>query len=201
MAKSTPKVSVINPITGEKELVSSKQYARYGEKYFYNREYDRIRKSKVLSQSDKALALKQVKRVERGEVIVKQRVSEIFIKERKKSRTKKISIGDGTLKVEALQQKLTTKGRIDERSGLTMLAAGNRQAAYDIMQELNKYGLGSSLQKLHKGEYRYSEVIDNEIFDRDIQELDNAYNTGGFTQQMDSETYEQLRTALINLIS
>ena len=201
MAKTTPKISVVNPITGKTEQVSSKQYARFGERYFYNREYDRIRKSNVLTQTDKLSALKQVKRAERGEIIAKERISESFIKARKESKTAEIKIADSTLTISAANQKITSKGRIDERSGLTMLAAGSRQRAYDVMSKLEQYGLGSSLQKLHKGDYKYQEVIDNEIFDRDIQELDNAYQTGGYTQEMDEDTYKALRSALIELIS
>lgn len=190
---STQKVEVVNPFTGKIERVSAKQYQRYGNKYFYNREYDRLRKSGVKGQELKK-ALTYTKEVLRGERVSRgQRPSEEFVRT-KRRKTK--SVQAKGLTHEAAQT--TKSGKLDKRSGLTMLRRGNRQKAYEVMIRMEQYGLRGILAELHDGEYRYSEVNDTAFMSDEIDRLQAAYETG--STSMPEDVYNELIDTLISML-
>ncbi len=80
-----------------------------------------------------------------------------------------------------------------------MLSVSRRQTAYDVMQELQVYGLGSALSDLHEGNYRYQDVDEDAIYMDDLEELEAAYNSGSV--DMSEDEYESLYNTLYKLIN
>jgi hypothetical protein len=202
------KITVINPFTKKPVEVAKKQYERLGEqRYWYTRERDRIRKTTRLKPAEKERAIHRLEKAKdkgtlyklgRGalpsEALISTERERGFIKTGHTKET-----GAVTLIMDADDlNKAAATGKLDRRSGLTMISISRRQTAYDVMQELQVYGLGSKLSELHEGKYQYKDVDEDDIYISDLEELENAYNTNSV--DMTEDEYETLRNTLLELI-
>lgn len=202
------KITVINPFTKKPTEVAKKQYERLGEqRYWYTRERDRIRKTTRLKPAEKERAIQRLEKAKdkgtlyklgRGaapsEALISTERERGFIKTGHTKET-----GAVTLIMDADDlNKAAATGKLDRRSGLTMISISRRQTAYDVMQELQVYGLGSKLSELHEGKYQYKDVDEDDIYISDLEELENAYNTNSV--DMTEDEYESLRNTLLELI-
>ncbi len=203
------KITVINPFTKKPVEVAKKQYERLGEqRYWYTRERDRIRKTTRLKPAEKERAIHRLeKAIDKGTLYKLGRgamPSEALIStERERGYLVKTGYTKGSHKATLIINaedfdKAVATGKMDKRSGLTMLSVSRRQTAYDVMQELQVYGLGSKLSELHEGKYQYKDVDEDEIYISDLEELENAYNTNSV--DMTEDEYESLHNTLLELI-
>lgn len=202
------KITVINPYTKKPVEVAKKQYERLGEqRYWYTRERDRIRKTTRLRPAEKERAIKRLEKARDKGTLYKlgrgAEPSEALIsteRERGYIKTGYTKKGKATLILDADDlTKAAATGKLDRRSGLTMLSVSRRQTAYDVMQELQVYGLGSALSDLHEGNYRYQDVDEDAIYMDDLEELEAAYNSGSV--DMSEDEYESLYNTLYKLIN
>lgn len=202
------KITVINPFTKKPVEVAKKQYERLGEeRYWYTRERDRIRKTTRLRPAEKERAINRLEKAknkgtlyklgrgaEPSEALISTERERGFIKTGHTKETGKV-----TLIMDAADlNKAAATGKLDRRSGITMISISRRQTAYDVMQELQIYGLGSKLSELHEGKYEYKDVDENDIYISDLEELETAYNTNSV--DMTEDEYETLRNTLLELI-
>lgn len=212
MAKSKQlkeKITVINPYTKKPVEVAKKQYERLGEqRYWYTRERDRIRKTTKLKPAEKERAIKRLEKARDKGTLFKigrglSPSERLITTERERGFIKTGYTKSGhkaTLIMEADDlKKAAATGELDKRSGLTMLSISRRQKAYDVMQELQVYGLGTALSDLHEGNYRYEDVDEDGIYMDDLEELESAYNSGSV--DMSEDEYESLYNALYELIN
>ncbi len=202
------KITVINPFTKKPVEVAKKQYERLGEeRYWYTRERDRVRKTTRLRPAEKERAIKRLEKARAKGTLYKlgrgAEPSEALInteRERGFIKTGYTQKGKATLILDADDlNKAAATGKLDRRSGLTMLSVSRRQTAYDVMQELQIYGLGSALSDLHEGNYRYQDVDEDAIYMDDLEELEAAYNSGSV--DMSEDEYESLYNTLYKLIN
>jgi hypothetical protein len=203
------KITVINPFTKKPAEVAKKQYERLGEqRYWYTRERDRIRKTTRLKPAEKERAIHRLEKAKDKGTLYKlgrgALPSEALIStERERGYLVKTGYTKGSHKATLIINaedfdKAVATGKMDKRSGLTMLSVSRRQTAYDVMQELQVYGLGSKLSELHEGKYQYKDVDEDEIYISDLEELENAYNTNSV--DMTEDEYESLHNTLLELI-
>ena len=201
------KITVINPFTKKPVEVAKKQYERLGEeRYWYTRVRDRIRKTTRLKPAEKERAIRRLKKARDKGTLYKlgrgAEPSEALInteRERGYIKTGYTQKGKATLILDADDLNKAATGKLDRRSGLTMLSVSRRQTAYDVMQELQIYGLGSALSDLHEGNYRYQDVDEDAIYMDDLEELEAAYNSGSV--DMSEDEYESLYNTLYKLIN
>jgi hypothetical protein len=207
--QSREKITVINPFTKKPAEVAKKQYERLGEqRYWYTRERDRIRKTTRLKPAEKERAIHRLEKAKDKGTLYKlgrgALPSEALIStERERGYLVKTGYTKGSHKATLIINaedfdKAVATGKMDKRSGLTMLSVSRRQTAYDVMQELQVYGLGSKLSELHEGKYQYKDVDEDEIYISDLEELENAYNTNSV--DMTEDEYESLHNTLLELI-
>ena len=204
------KITVINPFTKKPVEVAKKQYERLGEqRYWYTRERDRIRKTTMLRPAEKERAIRRLEKArDKGTLYKLGRGAEpseaLITTERERGYLVKTGYTKGSHKAtliinaEDFDKALAT-GKMDKRSGLTMLSISRRQTAYDVMQELKLYGLGSALSSLHEGNYMYKDVDEDAIYMDDLEELEAAYNSGSV--DMSEDEYEALHDTLYKLIN
>lgn len=201
------KITVINPFTKKPVEVAKKQYERLGEeRYWYTRERDRVRKTTRLKPAEKERAIRRLEKARDKGTLYKlgrgAEPSEALInteRERGYIKTGYTQKGKATLILDADDLNKAATGKLDRRSGLTMLSVSRRQTAYDVMQELQIYGLGSALSDLHEGNYRYQDVDEDAIYMDDLEELEAAYNSGSV--DMSEDEYESLYNTLYKLIN
>lgn len=201
------KITVINPFTKKPVEVAKKQYERLGEeRYWYTRERDRVRKTTRLKPAEKERAIRRLEKARDKGTLYKigrgVEPSEALIsteRERGYIKTGYTQKGKATLILDADDLNKAATGKLDRRSGLTMLSVSRRQTAYDVMQELQIYGLGSALSDLHEGNYRYQDVDEDAIYMDDLEELEAAYNSGSV--DMSEDEYESLYNTLYKLIN
>lgn len=209
LKQAREKITVINPFTKKTVEVAKKQYERLGEqRYWYTRERDRIRKTTRLRPAEKERAIRRLEKArDKGTLYKLGRGAEpseaLITTERERGYLVKTGYTKGSHKAtliinaEDFDKALAT-GKMDKRSGLTMLSISRRQTAYDVMQELQVYGLGSKLSELHEGKYQYKDVDEDNIYISDLEELENAYNTNSV--DMTEDEYESLHNTLLELI-
>lgn len=208
--KVREKITVINPYTKKPVEVAKKQYERLGqERYWYTRERDKIRKTTRLRPAEKERAIRRLEKAkDKGKLFKLGRgsmPSEALIStERERGYLVKTGYTKGSHKATLIMNaedfdKAVATGKMDKRSGLTMLSISRRQTAYDVMQELKLYGLGSALSSLHEGNYMYKDVDEDAIYMDDLEELEAAYNSGSV--DMSEDEYEALHDTLYNLIN
>lgn len=203
------KITVINPYTKKPVEVAKKQYERLGDqRYWYTRERDRIRKTTRLKPAEKERAIRRLEKARDKGTLYKlgrgAEPSEALISTERERGFIKTGHTKGSGKVTLIMDaddlnKAAATGKLDRRSGLTMLSISRRQTAYDVMQELQVYGLGSALSDLHEGNYKYQDVDEDAIYMDDLEELEAAYNSGSV--DMSEDEYESLRKTLYKLIN